>query len=98
MRVVAVSGSLRSKSTNAALLRAAARVAPAGMEVVMYEGVGQLPHLNPDLDVEGIYASPAVTAWRGLLASAGGLVISSPEYANGVPGSLKNALDWIVSS
>jgi len=98
MRVLAISGSLRSKSTNAALLRAAARVAPAGMEVVTYDGIGELPHFNPDLDLDGDAAPPAVAAFRALLASAGGFVISSPEYAHGVPGSLKNALDWIVSS
>jgi len=98
MRVLSISGSLRSKSTNAALLRAAARVAPAAMEVMMYEGVADLPHFNPDLDLDGDAAPPNVAAFRALLAWADGFVISSPEYAHGVPGSLKNALDWIVSS
>jgi NAD(P)H-dependent FMN reductase len=98
MRVVAISGSLRSKSTNASLLRAAAAVAPAGMEVVTFNGVGELPHFNPDDDLEGAGAPPTVAAWRALLGGAQGVIISSPEYAHGVPGSLKNALDWIVSS
>src|SRR5260221_261149 len=98
MIVVAISGSLRSKSTNVSLLRAAARVAPEGMKVVSYDGIAPLPHFNPDLDLEGANAPPAVAAWRTLLGSAQGMVISSPEYAHGVPGSLKNALDWIVSS
>ena len=98
MLIVAISGSLRRASTNAALLRAAARVAPAGVEVVHYEGLASLPHFNPDLDAAESTPAPAVAELRALLASADGLVISSPEYAHGVPGSLKNALDWMVSS
>jgi NAD(P)H-dependent FMN reductase len=98
MLIVAISGSLRQASTNAALLRAAARVAPEGMEVLQYEGLASLPHFNPDHDTAESTPAPAVAELRALLASADGFVISSPEYAHGVPGSLKNALDWIVSS
>jgi len=98
MKIVAISGSLRAGSSNTAILRAAAKVAPAGMEFAFYEGLGGLPHFNPDLDEEGATPPEPVKEFRTLLASADGFVISSPEYAHGVPGSLKNALDWIVSS
>lgn len=97
MKVLAISGSLRSASSNAALLRAAAALAPPGMEFVPYQGLGALPHFNPDLDAEGAEPPAAVAALRALVAQCDGLVICSPEYAHGVPGSLKNALDWLVS-
>jgi len=97
MKIVAISGSLRAKSSNTALLRAAARVAPPEMSVIFYEGLGALPHFNPDLDVEGSMPPPAVREVRELLDGADGILICSPEYAYGVPGSLKNLLDWLVS-
>jgi chromate reductase, NAD(P)H dehydrogenase (quinone) len=96
MRILAISGSLRHGSSNAAVLRAAARVAPEGMLLTLFEGLAGLPHFNPDLDTEA--PPPAVSDFRGALAQAEGLVISTPEYAHGLPGSLKNALDWVVSS
>lgn len=98
MKVVALSGSLRAGSSNEALLRAATTVAPPGMEVVIYRGVGGLPPFNPDLDFEGAAPPATVKELRELLASAAGVLISSPEYAHGVPGAFKNALDWLVSS
>ena len=98
MRVVMISGSLRAGSSNTALLRAAAQVAPPGMELVLYEGIGELPHFNPDLDGEGAVPPPAVAELRALLAAADGALFSTPEYALGLPGSFKNAFDWLVSS
>jgi NAD(P)H-dependent FMN reductase len=98
MNILAISGSLRADSSNARLLRSAAAVAPHGMAFIFYEQLGTLPHFNPDLDGEGATPPLAVAEWRRLLGAADGVVISSPEYAHGVPGSLKNALDWIVSS
>jgi NAD(P)H-dependent FMN reductase len=96
MKVVGICGSLRAGSSNSVLLHAAAALAPAGMTVQVFEGIGGLPHFNPDLDTD---APPeTVRAFRALLASAQAVLISSPEYAHGVPGTLKNALDWIVSS
>jgi chromate reductase len=92
---VTVSGSLRAKSSNAALLDAVSLLAPAGVAVERYDGLSALPPFNPDDDVEP--AAAAVSALRARVASADGLVISSPEYAHGVPGALKNALDWLVS-
>jgi NAD(P)H-dependent FMN reductase len=93
MKLLAISGSLRRVSSNTALLRAAAILAPDGVEVILYDGLGDLPHFNPDLEEN---EPPAVTAFRALVREADGLVISSPEYAHGVPGVLKNALDWLV--
>ena len=97
MKVLATSGSLRAGSSNAALLEAAVGLAPLGMEIVRFTELGDLPHFNPDLDGEGHEAHPAVAALRAQVSAAGGVIISSPEYAHGVPGSLKNALDWLVS-
>jgi len=94
MKIIAICGSLRAQSSNLALLRAASNL---GIDVQIYEGLASLPHFNPDDDVEGATPPPAVAALRALLADAGGILISSPEYAHGVPGSLKNALDWLVS-
>jgi chromate reductase len=94
MRLLAISGSLRAVSSNTSLLRAAALLAPEGMEIALYGGLGDLPHFNPDLeDAE----PPSVTELRRRVREADGLLFSSPEYAHGVPGVLKNALDWLVS-
>src|SRR5688572_24611826 len=98
MKVLAISGSLRRESSNMALLRAAANVAPAGMEFLFYDGLGTLPHFNPDVDGETDVPPESVREWRAAVAAADAVVICSPEYAHGLPGSLKNALDWLVSS
>ena len=96
MQILAVSGSLRANSSNTNLLRAAATLAPKGVEISLYSGLADLPHFNPDLDDETV--SQAVKDWRSQLKSVDGVVFCAPEYAHGVPGVLKNALDWIVSS
>jgi NAD(P)H-dependent FMN reductase len=93
VRLLAISGSLRTVSSNTALLRAVALLAPEGMEVRLYGGLGELPHFNPDLEAS---EPPAVSDLRAQVRWADGLLISSPEYAHGVPGVLKNALDWLV--
>ena len=98
MHVLAISGSPRAGSSNAALLRAARDLAPDGMEIAPYDEIGTLPLFTPDLDGEGAAPPEAVARFRALLGRADGVVISSPEYAHGAPGALKNALDWIVSS
>ena len=96
MRILAISGSLRASSSNTALLQAAAALAPQDVEVVLYDGLGDLPHFNPDLDGETV--APAVSSWRSKLRDADGVVFSVPEYAHSVPGVLKNSLDWVVGS
>ena len=99
MRLLAISGSLRAGSSNTALLQAARLVAPSDVEVVLYEGLAELPAFNPDLDtVEGDRLPERVRELRALVGSADGLLICSPEYAHGIPGSLKNLLDWLVGS
>lgn len=96
MRILAISGSLRARSLNTAVLRAAARLAPAGVQVELFRELAALPHFNPDDDVEP--AHPAVAAFRRELTASRAVLLCSPEYAHGVPGSLKNALDWLVGS
>ena len=96
VNILAICGSLRATSSNVAIARAAARVAPPGTDVVIYDGLAALPAFSPDLDVEPLPAP--VAALRAQIAAADGLLIASPEYAHGMPGSLKNALDWLVSS
>jgi NAD(P)H-dependent FMN reductase len=99
MRLFAISGSLRAGSSNTTLLEAARLVAPSDVEVVMYEGLAALPAFNPDLDtIEGDRLPQSVRELRALIGSADGVLICSPEYAHGIPGSLKNALDWLVGS
>jgi len=96
MHIVAISGSLRAGSSNSALIKAAIAVAPKGIEWGVYQQLGDLPHFSPDLDVD---PPPApVARLRAFIASAQAVLICTPEYAHGVPGSLKNALDWLVSS
>jgi chromate reductase, NAD(P)H dehydrogenase (quinone) len=94
--MLAVSGSLRAGSSNTAVLEAIAALAPADVSVEIYSGLADLPHFNPDLDTE--MPPPAVRDFRVRLQASDGVLISSPEYAHGVPGSLKNALDWLVRS
>lgn len=98
MRVLAISGSLRAASSNTILLRSAVLRAPPDTEIEMYEGVGGLPHFNPDLDreLDDPNLPAAVRELRERVAHADAILISSPEYAHGVPGALKNALDWLV--
>ncbi len=93
IRLLAISGSLRAGSSNTILLRAAAKLAPAGVEIVVYDNLDDLPHFNPDL--EGA-EPPVVKDFWARVGAADGLVISTPEYAHGLPGVLKNALDWLV--
>ena len=95
VRLLRLSGSLRQDSTNTALLRASTRAAPAGVAVRLFDGLGDLPVFNPDLERDPW--PPAVTALRAAVRDADGLLIACPEYAHGIPGGLKNALDWLVS-
>jgi len=95
MKILAISGSLRAASNNTALLRAAVRLAPEDICVELYRDLGNLPLFNPDIEVS---AFPAVASLREKLIAADAVLIASPEYAHGVTGALKNALDWMVSS
>jgi chromate reductase, NAD(P)H dehydrogenase (quinone) len=91
--ILALSGSLRDGSTNTSLLEAACLLAPAQVEVQVWNGQGKLPQFTPDLEV----APPQVVQeFRDLIGRADGLIIACPEYARGVPGAFKNVLDWLV--
>lgn len=94
MKILALCGSLRRISMNAALLRATARLAPGGIAVELFEGLGELPLFNPDLELR---MPPAVTRLHHAIEACDAVLIASPEYAHGVTGVLKNALDWLVS-
>lgn len=95
-RLLLISGSLRDGSTNTALLRTACEVAPEGIETVLYAGMGELPHFNPDDDAEGAPVHPAVAELRAAIHAADALLLSTPEYAGALPGSFKNLLEWTV--
>jgi NAD(P)H-dependent FMN reductase len=94
IRVLAISGSLRAASINSALLRAAARLAPPDITVSVLSGIGELPLFNPDLEA---LPPSQIIAFRREVAACDALLIASPEYAHGVTGTIKNALDWLVS-
>ena len=93
-KILALCGSLRAASMNAALLRATARLAPAGVTVELFAGLGELPLFNPDLEAR----LPAqALRLHEAVAGCDALLIASPEYAHGVTAVIKNALDWLVS-
>lgn len=95
MKILGICGSLRAASINRNLLRTARRTAPTGMEIEIFDGLGELPPFNPDLEGS---EPPSVTRWVERVEAADALLIASPEYAHGVTGVLKNALDWLVAS
>jgi NAD(P)H-dependent FMN reductase len=94
MQVLAISGSLRATSINSAFCRVAARLAPPAFQISVFADLGSLPLFNPDLE-----SSPplCVTSFRAAVRRSSALIIASPEYAHGISGVLKNALDWLVS-
>lgn len=94
IRVAALSGGLRAASVNTALLGEIAARAPDWFAVGLVP-IGDLPLFNPDLEAD---LPGAVAAFRAEIAAADALIIASPEYAHGVSGVLKNALDWLVAS
>lgn len=92
--VCAIAGSLRKASYNRGLLRAAAEVGrDAGLDIQIYEGLGDVPPYNADIDVDGTRPESVETLKR-TIASAQALIFATPEYNYSVPGLLKNALDW----
>ncbi|MFA5982984.1 MAG: NADPH-dependent FMN reductase [Methylococcaceae bacterium] len=93
MKILALSGSLRQSSINTALLKAAARLAPAEMKIIVYSGLGELALFNPDNEQN---PPDRVKHFHSQVATTDGIIIASPEYAHGVTGTIKNALDWLV--
>lgn len=96
MHILAISGSLRAASTNTSILRALAELAPSTVPVTLYGGLNDLPHFSPERDIDP--APEAVTNLRTQLREADAAIICTPEYIHGMPGVLKNMLDWIASS
>src|SRR5258708_25643948 len=96
MRILAICGSLQSRSANVVLLQGAAASAPESVEVVLFDGLRALPHFDPDLEASGV--PPAVEAWRHALTESDALLIASPEYGHSLPGALKNGIDWVIGS
>jgi chromate reductase, NAD(P)H dehydrogenase (quinone) len=95
LRILLISGSTRGASTNSALVRTAALCAPPALETVVYEGLTELPHFNPD-DDDGDALPPAVAELRTAIESSDAVLFCTPEYAGTLPGSVKNLLDWTV--
>jgi chromate reductase, NAD(P)H dehydrogenase (quinone) len=93
IKILALPGSLRSNSSSHVILNSLQHLAPANVSIHIYNGIGKLPHFD-DADP----APAAVTDFRKQLKESDAIIICTPEYAFGVPGSLKNALDWTVSS
>jgi len=94
MRVLALSGSLRSGSHSGELLRRAAAAAPADVDVVVYDGLKEIPPYDADDDLPGAQP-PAVQRLKAALAAADAVLIATPEYNHSIPGALKNAFDWV---
>jgi NAD(P)H-dependent FMN reductase len=96
MKILAVTGSLQAKSSNKSLVELAGRIAPPGVEWIAAPSLGALPHYNADMDGED--PPESVRRWRDALNAADAVFFASPEYGHGMPGSLKNALDWVVGT
>jgi chromate reductase len=94
IRILLVSGSMRSGSSNAAVLKTIQEIAPEGVETDLYERLATLPHFNPDDDYDPL--DDAVVEMRAAIAAADAVLFSTPEYAGALPGSFKNLLDWTV--
>ncbi|HEY6426113.1 MAG TPA: NADPH-dependent FMN reductase [Acidimicrobiales bacterium] len=93
-QVLLVSGSLRSGSTNTALLRTVQIVAPSEIKTVLYTGLDGLPHFDPDRD--RIPLHPSVVDLRATIRASDAILFCTPEYAGALPGSFKNLLDWTI--
>ncbi len=96
IKILAISGSTRKASSNINLIKAIADLTSEFFITTIFDGLAELPHFNPDLDNENV--PHQVTDFRRQLRDADGILICTPEYAIGVPGTLKNAIDWTVSS
>jgi NAD(P)H-dependent FMN reductase/RimJ/RimL family protein N-acetyltransferase len=100
LRILAIAGSLRARSTNLLLLATAAILAPADLHLEIFSELGNIPLFNPDRSAaagENDEVAGAVAALRASIQAADAIIVSTPEYAHGIPGALKNALDWLVS-
>ena len=95
-KVLAICGSTRQTSINHSLIKAIAALSAASLDITIYEKIANLPQFNPDNDGENV--AKEISDFREQLKNAAGVIICTPEYAHGVPGTLKNAIDWTISS
>jgi NAD(P)H-dependent FMN reductase len=95
-KILAIPGSTRQSSTNLNLIKAISDLFAEKLAINIFRGLSDIPHFNPDLDTEN--PPKNVSDFRSQLKEADGILICTPEYAMGVPGTLKNAIDWTVSS
>ncbi|NRB39339.1 MAG: NAD(P)H-dependent oxidoreductase [Pseudomonadales bacterium] len=93
--ILTISGSLRKNSTHTQFLQAFSQLSTDTVKVNLYQALEQLPAFNPDNEQN---LNPVTSRWIQLVREADAIVIASPEYAHGIPGVLKNALDWLVST
>ncbi|MDQ6478232.1 NAD(P)H-dependent oxidoreductase [Dyadobacter sp. LHD-138] len=94
IKILAISGSLRSNAANTNILKNIGKITGEGIDFEIFEGLEKFPHFNPGFDEDNVH----VADFRQKIQNADGVIICTPEYAFGVPGVLKNALDWIVST
>jgi NAD(P)H-dependent FMN reductase len=94
VQVLLLCGSVHKGSSNEAMLRLVQKVVEEPDSAVFYEGLGELPHFNPDLDTDPL--PEAVVGLRNAIADADAVLVCTPEYAGTLPGSFKNLLDWTV--
>lgn len=97
-RIFAISGSLRAQSTNSKIIQYLADLSGELFRLNIYQDLSRLPAFNPDLDAEGSEPPAEVSDFRKKIRESDGVLICTPEYVFGVPGALKNAIDWTVSS
>jgi NAD(P)H-dependent FMN reductase len=95
-KILAISGITRQRSTNLNLIKAISELSADQLNINIFQGLSDIPHFNPDLDTDN--PPKQVIDFRKQLKEADGILICTPEYAMGVPGTLKNAIDWTVSS
>lgn len=96
--ILGISGSTRKQSTNESILRIMAEMVSKELDMHLFTRIDELPFFNPDLEQQGTQALPAVTEFREAIQQADGVIICTPEYVFSLPGALKNALEWTVST
>ena len=95
-KVLAICGSIRADSSNLQIIKLIAAMSTNDLEIEIYNDLGKLPHFNPDDDSE--YVDEIVKEFRNKISTADGILISTPEYVFSLPGALKNAIEWTVST
>ncbi|WP_439558557.1 NADPH-dependent FMN reductase [Dyadobacter sp.] len=93
IRILGISGSLRTDSTNTIILNTCKTLLPANAALTIFQGLDRIPHFSP-----GLEDNEAVASFKSAISQADAIIFSTPEYAFGLPGTLKNALDWTVAT